>query len=188
MDKIAFFQAAGKNDVAALTRMLDAGEDPNCIAEGCGHTPLYNACFGDSADAVDLLLQRGADPNKRFDYHSFIDGRVERGLSAIMIAQSTKVARALINAGVDVNIDDAGGRTPLMRAAFRGHPEVVSVLLAAGASPTAQKADGQSAIDIVKERIEFFRQHSSDFREGHADKRIHQFEETYRILQETNNR
>jgi ankyrin repeat protein len=187
MDNIAFFQAAGKNDTATLTRLLDAGEDPNCIAEHAGHTPLYNACFGDSTDAVALLLKRGADPNKKFDYHSFIDGRVERGLTAIMLAQSPKVALALINAGAEVNISDFDGRTPLMRAAFRGHTEVVSVLLAAGASPTAQKADGRLAIDLAKERIEYFRQHSSDFREGHADKRIHQFEETCRILQEADN-
>ncbi len=104
MDSIELFQAAGNNDVAALARMLDAGEDPNCIAEHGGHTPLYNACFADRAAAVHLLLQRGADPNKIIDYRSFVDGRVERGLVVIMIAQSPEVARALIDAGADVNV------------------------------------------------------------------------------------
>ena len=131
MDDVELFQAAGTNDAAALRSLLRRGSDPNCIAEQGGHTPLYNACFSDSAEAVRVLLEHGADPNKRFTYRSFIDGRAEGDLVALMLARSANVASLLLVAGADVNIPGANGTTALMRAAFRGSAEVVQLLLAA---------------------------------------------------------
>jgi len=72
--------------------------------------------------------------------------------------------------------------TPLMRAAFRGQPEVVKVLLAAGALPLSRNAGNSSALELARARISFFREHGSGFKEGHAAMRTGQFEEVCRLL------
>jgi ankyrin repeat protein len=180
------FQAVGA-DIRTLRELLEAGADPNWTcpvnAIEAGHTPLYNACFCDSVESVNVLLEYGAEPNKRFDYHSPIDGRVERGLTALMLARSVEVAHALLAAGADVNAQNANGASPIMRAAFRGNPELVRVLLDAGASAQTRNAQGQTAADISAAKLEFFKSNADGFKEGHADKRIRQFEETLQILQ-----
>lgn len=185
---IPLFQfAAGTLDKAR--ELLENGADPNFAvfvsAIERGHIPLYNACFGDSEAAVRLLLEYGADPNKRFEYHSPIDGRVERELTALMCAGSVEVARALLDAGAEVNVQDAGGVTPLMRAARRGKPELVELLLESGALAAAQSASGHFATDFARAKIDFYKQNKAMLKQGSAEPRIKQFEEVCRLLSES---
>jgi ankyrin repeat protein len=70
MSGVELLQAAGRGDVAWLTRLLDAGCDANTVHPITGASALYNACFCSAVDAVRLLLSRGADPNKRLTYRS----------------------------------------------------------------------------------------------------------------------
>ena len=92
MTSVDLLQAAGTGDLARLTRLLDAGCDPNTVHPFTGASALYNACFGgQQVDAVRLLLARGADPNKRLTYRSPVDGRIEEGLVALMVASSVAV-------------------------------------------------------------------------------------------------
>jgi hypothetical protein len=169
--------------------LLESGADPNFAAfvsaTERGHIPLYNACFADCEAAVRLLLEFGADPNKRFEYHSRIDGRVERELTALMFAGSVEVARALLDSGAEVNVQDAAGVTPLMRAARRGKPELVSLLLESGASAATRSASGQSATDFAMAKIDFYKQNKAVLKEGSAGPRIKEFEEVCRLLGES---
>jgi hypothetical protein len=184
--QIPFFQAAGRGDLHDLGKLLDEGADPNArvvvTAVESGHTPLYNACVGDKIDAAKLLLERGADPNLRFAYNSSIDGRVERGLSALMFAQSVAMVRTLLDAGADVNAQSDQQVTALARAARRGQAEVVRVLLRAGADKSVRDEQGRSAHDLAADQREFFRQNAAGFKEGHAERRMGEFEEICRIL------
>jgi uncharacterized protein len=183
MDDVELFQAAGTNNAAALRSLLQLGRDPNCVAEQYGHTPLYNACFSDSAETVRVLLEYGADPNKRFTYRSPVDGRVEVDLVALMFARSMNVATLLLDVGADVNISAANGTTALMRAAFRGNPEVVQLLLGSGANASARNAAGNSALDLVSGKLNlFFPDASSRLKEGHAQKRLSQFTDVCELL------
>lgn len=52
----------------------------------------------------------------------------------------------LIGEGANVNATDANGRTALMGAMYRGHPETISELLSAGAAVDAADADGRTAL------------------------------------------
>ena len=59
------FQAAGKDDVEEIRSLVAAGMDPNA-ASPYGHIPLRNACFAEATRAAEVLIQLGANPNKRF--------------------------------------------------------------------------------------------------------------------------
>src|SRR5206468_2696 len=50
--------AAGQGDVAAMRALLDA--DPSLAKDW---QPIMDACFAGQVAAVELLLDRGADPN-----------------------------------------------------------------------------------------------------------------------------
>lgn len=190
--QIPFFQAVAGDDIEVLRQFLDAGEDPNAVAIGRGFTPLYSACFAGSIvpdkslTAVRLLLDRGADPNKRFDIDSPIDGRLDRGLTALMVAPTAEVAKALLDAGAKVNVADGHGVTPLMRAAGSGRVGVVKVLLQSNADAEAKSNDGRSAADFARSKLEFFTQNIKGCRPDKVEQRIASYRHVMRLLKENN--
>lgn len=186
--QIPFFQAVSGEDFVALRQFLEAGEDPNSVAIVGGFTPLYSACFGSSfapeksLQAVRLLLEYGADPNKKFDYDSMIDGRLERDLRVLMMAGTAEIAEALLAAGAQVNVASATGVTPLMRAAGSGRADVVRVLMNAGADASARRDDGRMAADLARDKLEFFEQNREGCKPGAAEERIEAYRAVLRLL------
>ncbi|KAI4280926.1 MAG: hypothetical protein L6R38_004061 [Xanthoria sp. 2 TBL-2021] len=93
-----------------------------------GRTALCWATICDDQTAVENLLAFGASPNIS-DYtalHSFCkkDGPVE-------------IIGLLIDAGIEVDVRDADGETPLLNAIFRGFTAAAEELLERGANPNA---------------------------------------------------
>ena len=72
------------------------------------------------------------------------------GLTALMVVArgNTGVARALLDAGADVNAKTQQGVTPLMVAVAMGSAEIVQTLLDAGADVDAKADSGVTAPDI----------------------------------------
>ena len=60
-------------------------------------------------------------------------------------------ARALTEAGADVNLVGNAGYTPLHVAAWRNHPEAVEMLLNADANPGLRCENGKTPLEIAKE-------------------------------------
>ncbi|MEX5716802.1 ankyrin repeat domain-containing protein [Geodermatophilus maliterrae] len=132
--------AAYLDDVDRLTRELDAGAALTDPVSGLDLLVL--AAAGGAAGTLRLLLARGADP----------DGGA---LAAAATARRADLVRALLDAGASVDRRDPDtGRTPLHDAVSTGTggdaPEVVRVLLAAGADVNATTNDGASALDISR--------------------------------------
>jgi hypothetical protein len=69
-------------------------------------------------------------------------------LSAALFGQ-TEIARALIDAGADVNQRNNEGSTPLITAAFMCRTEIVEALLAAGADRNLANNGGSTPLDVV---------------------------------------
>lgn len=104
-----------------------------------GHTPLTRASVNGERQAINVLLQRGADPNLPAQDHA----------TALMYASwvgDMKSVDSLIVAGADPNRKNVDGKTALMAASRNGHADVVELLLKKGATPDQQTAKGWTAI------------------------------------------
>jgi ankyrin repeat protein len=146
--------ALRKGERQTFTRLL--GNDPTSInARGpAGSTPLmYAALYGDS-DSMQLLLERGADPNIQND----------AGATALMwAADDLAKTRLLLNHGADPNIRSADARTALTAALLRSaSAAIVKELLDRGAKLTetsgvapltlASRAADDATIKLLIER------------------------------------
>jgi ankyrin repeat protein len=131
--------AAHRDDVAAMTRLVSAGADvkaPNRY----GVTPLWLACLNGSAAAIELLLEAGADAN------TVLPG----GETVLMTAARTGKAdavNALLRRGANANAKEGWrGQTALMWAAAEGHAAVIEALAARGADVHARSEGGFTAL------------------------------------------
>ena len=131
----AILWAAHRDDLDTVARLLDAGADVN-TADDHGVTPLERAAENASAAMVGALLAAGADAN----------AAQTSGLTPLMTAARTgsvAVVQALLGHGAEVNAATAETRsTALMWAVAEPHPDVVRVLLDAGADPRASTFKG----------------------------------------------
>ncbi|KAI1272176.1 ankyrin repeat-containing domain protein [Xylaria sp. FL0933] len=100
----------------------EAGADPNSPGE---HLPIVKALRRyepPDTDIIEMLLRKGADPNKVYRGHSAIIQAVEMGDAAIL--------RLLIEKwGVDLDAIDDTGRTPIEIADMRGWEEGKDILI-----------------------------------------------------------
>ena len=98
-------------------------------------TELMNAAKDGNLQAVQAVVQRGADVGERSN----------KGKRALMFAASEghlDVARWLVEQGADVNAADNYGTTALIVAATAGHHEIVKLLLEHGADIHARDDSG----------------------------------------------
>lgn len=105
-----------------VTTVLGAGYG----ALNSGITPLLLAAASGSAQAVQTLLDKGANPNA-----ATVSG--ETPLDAAAAAGYLPAVQLLLKRGAKVNTQDVSGGTPLINAVLQGHTDVIKALLHAGA-------------------------------------------------------
>ncbi|MCG8587945.1 MAG: ankyrin repeat domain-containing protein [Proteobacteria bacterium] len=123
---------------------------------------LVSAATDRDAETLRVLLQAGADPNLPNDEGELALHQVVRfdfidpGSPASGIPERDRitadVTQALLRGGAEVDRVDDRGRTALIIAAQDGHPELVKLLLAAGADREHRDGEGKRALDYAVER------------------------------------
>ena len=163
--------AHGRSKAAKL--LIERGMDVDDFA--CGQTPLLLAIENRHTETASLLLDCGADVEKRdltersalmyaagdgnavlvaklLGRGANIHGVDSSGQNALMHASEdghTETAGLLLDNGADVNAQDDDGNTALMHGARYGRTETVALLLHRGAEFELRNHEGQSAAVVA---------------------------------------
>lgn len=124
---------------ADLQRHMDLLGESELNADINGMTPVMFASSVGNVSIVELLLKRGADPDKR--------GSSER--TALQYAAEKNhiaVARTLLEFGADIDAYDSSRLTPLIMAADRGYTELGILFIESGADVNIQHVQGWTAL------------------------------------------
>jgi ankyrin repeat protein len=148
----------GKPD--AINALIVHGADVNAKESRFGETALMWAAEENNAAAVHVLIDGGADKNARSDALKFPEfkfitsGMVTTALprgawTALMYAArqgAVDGARALADAGVDLNTPDPDGSTALVLAIINAHFDLAAMLAEKGADPNVADTTGMAAL------------------------------------------
>ena len=152
--------AARTGNADAVTLLLARGANPNASEQWLGETALMWAAAHDHAAAVRALADGGADVDARSALSTIPTLRAagiglitmefpKGGWTALMYAAregANASARALADAGADLNSAGPDGVTPLMLAIINAHYDVALTLLDAGADPNCADQSGMTAL------------------------------------------
>src|SRR5262245_13407209 len=135
-----FLSAASQGDIGRLTELADKVNVDARLSED-GETALHRAASRGHLKAVALLLDRGAKVDA-------VDGE---GVTPLILASyrgQTEVVKLLLDRGAAVNARERqNGLSSLSHAVGRGDRELVSALLAHGADPLLESADGRTPLE-----------------------------------------
>lgn len=121
--------AAAQYGSAEITQLLvDAGGTANGLGDGLGG-PLINAAYANNVDALEVLLNAGADPNAS----GTVGGTFAPPLFAAAYAGSLEAAEMLLMWGADSSMRDENGYAPSDWATSQRHHEVAEYLRLSGA-------------------------------------------------------
>ncbi|MFH0824680.1 MAG: ankyrin repeat domain-containing protein, partial [Pseudomonadota bacterium] len=162
---------AGRTDMAAF--LLDRGAEVDVTSDS-GQTAQSLACDHGRPKVLELLLKRGADPNRKvvdeetplffavrptarelrerlWNRSTDRDGSESgvSGQSQVLQRQRRECIQLLLAGGADVNIANNRGATPLMTACEWGGTEEVNLLLEKGADVTRKDHEGATALSIA---------------------------------------
>lgn len=151
--------ASRTGHVAAVRALLDHGARVDAQEELLGETALTWAAAENHADIVSLLLRHKADPNQpskamtwpkdSFGLEGVPTFLPKGGWTPVMYAAregATAAARALAEGGADLDVADAEGATPLIRAIINSHYDTAAALIAAGADVNRADVVGMTAL------------------------------------------
>jgi ankyrin repeat protein len=159
------FKAAQEGDAARLRELLIAEPSLANAENNDGLTSLGFASHFGQKDAVQVLLDCGADVNATSHSKvSFIPSNTALH-AAIAGNKSRDVVEVLIKNGADVNAVDSNEHTPIQAAAFEGNLEIAKLLIEHGADLSRKEGFG-SALSIATKHdhhdfIKLLRQHGA---------------------------
>ena len=142
----------GSAHVTAMRTLIAAGASLD-LPDYWGNTPLIKAAGYGKREAVRLLLASGLSP-------SAINAKDNDGNTALHDAafgNHADTAAMLLDAGAIVNARNDQGATPL-HGAVNGNPDIIRLLLDAGAGPHLPDHQGETAADKAERGGAFWRE------------------------------
>ncbi|HHG83648.1 MAG TPA: ankyrin repeat domain-containing protein [Bacteroidetes bacterium] len=130
-------EAVVAGNVALVRLLLDLGADPK-LPDAAGDPPLFPAFGLDSLEIAEALLKRGA----------VINQALENGWTLAFLGDEIPLPnmRKAVEWGLDLEIKDNWGDTPLHHAVVHNLGNAAKKLLILGANPKAINAKGQSVL------------------------------------------
>src|SRR4051794_37959301 len=144
--RLDLFEAAAFGDRAAAETALDADPAAARAFSADGFTALHLAAFFGQPELAELLLGRGADPSAVARNPMRV-----QPLHSAAASRQLAIARALLDAGADVDARQEGGFTALHAAAHNGDVALVRLLLERGADVSLALDDGRDAAALARE-------------------------------------
>tara|TARA_Y100000389_G_C17445394_1_gene511276 strand:- start:773 stop:1987 length:1215 start_codon:yes stop_codon:yes gene_type:complete len=137
--EISFLEVYEKKVIIEMTKLLlDGGASLNI------HTQILNIpCEKGEIEMVELLLSKGANPNRKDYYNGHLP------LIMAVSYEHIDIVKLLLESGADPNLQDDGGWTAIM-VAVEGKLNIISLLLVAGADPYIKNKGGMNAFTINK--------------------------------------
>lgn len=160
-------QAIENDDTKTVNTLLDHGSNPNMPDKyKYGYTPLELAAIYGHADVEKILLEHGADVNRRS----------QNGNTPLIAAANSghaDVAKVLLIHGANPNITNSIGDTPILLAAGGGYLEITKLLLAHGADVNHADNSGNTPLSMAtaqgyKRVVKLLLAHGADV--NHVDK------------------
>ncbi|XP_071085792.1 ankyrin repeat domain-containing protein 50-like [Haliotis cracherodii] len=106
-------------------------------------TPVRMVDFGKHRTAFDLLVSKGADLSQ-------VDDKGENILHVACLEGHLDLVKDIVtNHRVDINSRGRYGRTPVMKAAEKGHKEVLDLLKSSGGDVTLKDDNGNNILHVA---------------------------------------
>jgi ankyrin repeat protein len=148
LSALDIFECSALGDCDRLEKLLRQNAMVVHDTSPDGWAPLHLAAAFGGSQATALLLTHGAHLH-RFSRNPMHNQPLH---ACIALSQDLETARLLIAQGADVNMEQAGGYTPLHQAAAAGLEELTRMLLEAGADPGCRCHQGKTPADYARER------------------------------------
>jgi ankyrin repeat protein len=153
-----YLEAQHFNKLHRVVIGIDQGDLEAIIREGdfdidavdvMGRTPLYWAAARGDSEKASLLLKYGASPNAGLSVITGVIHHLELTQGPFGLTHNSKfeVVKLLVEAGVNINIRETDGYTPLHAAArhAEGH-HILRLLLDRGLDPSVHNLYGQTPL------------------------------------------
>jgi uncharacterized protein len=139
---ILAFVACGSGNENTPTEKKQESDMPATVKAPA--VDIHTATFLGDLDAIRQHIQAGTDLDEREPTMG------STPLISAAVFGKAEVAKALIEAGADVNLQNQEGSTALHSAAFLCRTEIVELLLANGADKELQNIYGSTALQSVE--------------------------------------
>jgi ankyrin repeat protein len=142
------FEAGAVGDVLRIEDILTADPGAAHAFTGDGWTALHLAAGFGTPEAVDLLLQHGA----QVDAVSRNAQRNQPLHAVVALSRNSETIRLLLAHGADPNAAQVGGFTPLFSAATANRRDLAAILIENGARADHRCDLEKTAADFARER------------------------------------